>query len=287
MFDKIVHASDGSKYAFLALTWALALAKQNNSELHIVCVEEVPYLPESIGEVSEALNSTRQRIEGVFEQARAIAEKYQVKLNTHVITGHPVRDIVTLAADLEADLLVIGARGHSSFYQRMIGSKADRMVQLAKCPVLVVKEDEAKVTGPMFGKILHANDGSKSALRGLSIALAIARQNQSEFHMVSVEEAPYSPGASNEARQPTGDIARRIEELVQRARALADEQQVQIHAHAIKGHPVRDIVNLAVHLGADLLVIGAVGHTALFERLIGSRANQLMQLARCPVLIVK
>ncbi len=47
MFDKIVHASDGSKYAFLALTWALALAKQNNSELHIVCVEEVPYLPDS------------------------------------------------------------------------------------------------------------------------------------------------------------------------------------------------------------------------------------------------
>ncbi len=287
MFDKILHANDGSKYAFRALTWALALAKQNNSELHMVCVEEVPYLPESIGEVSEALNSTRRHIEGLFEQACAIAKTFEVKLNTHVITGHPVRDIVTLAADLQADLLVLGARGHSSFYQRLIGSKADRMMQLAKCPVLVVKEEEATITGPKFGKILHANDGSKAALRGLSMALAIAKQNQSEFHMVSVEEAPYMPEAPDEARRPTGDIARRIEELIQRARVTANEQQVEIHAHAIKGHPVRDIVKLAGHLGVDLLVIGAVGHSALYERLIGSRADQLVQLARCPVLIVK
>ncbi len=287
MFDKILHANDGSKYAFRALTWALALAKQNSSELHMVCVEEVPYLPESIGEVSETLNATRRHIEDLFERSRAMAKTFQVKLNTHVITGHPVRDIVTLAADLEADLLVLGARGHSTFYQRLLGSKADRMMQLAKCPVLVVKEEKAKITGPEFGKILLANDGSKAALRGLTMALAIARQNQSEFHMVSVEEAPYSPEAPDDARQPTGDTARRIEELIQRARVIANEQQVEIHAHAIKGHPVRDIVKLSADLGADLLVIGAVGHSALYERLIGSRADQLVQLARCPVLIVK
>jgi nucleotide-binding universal stress UspA family protein len=62
-----------------------------------------------------------------------------VSLLTHVLTGHPVRDIVKLAADVEADLLVIGATGHSALYERMIGSRADRIVQLAQCPVLVVK----------------------------------------------------------------------------------------------------------------------------------------------------
>jgi len=40
---------------------------------------------------------------------------------------------------LKADLLVIGATGHSAFYERMIGSRADRLVQLAPCPVLVIK----------------------------------------------------------------------------------------------------------------------------------------------------
>jgi nucleotide-binding universal stress UspA family protein len=50
-----------------------------------------------------------------------------------------VRDIVGLAAELKVDLLVIGATGHSALYERMIGSRADRIMQLAPCPVLVVK----------------------------------------------------------------------------------------------------------------------------------------------------
>jgi nucleotide-binding universal stress UspA family protein len=56
-----------------------------------------------------------------------------------VIAGHPVRDIVELAKELKVELLVIGATGHSALYERLIGSRADRIVQLAHCPVLVVK----------------------------------------------------------------------------------------------------------------------------------------------------
>jgi nucleotide-binding universal stress UspA family protein len=44
-----------------------------------------------------------------------------------VLAGHPVRTIVELAGRLPADLLVIGARGLSALYERMIGSRADRM----------------------------------------------------------------------------------------------------------------------------------------------------------------
>jgi nucleotide-binding universal stress UspA family protein len=62
-----------------------------------------------------------------------------LQLKTHVVVGHPVRDIVELAAELEVELLVIGAVGHSALYERLIGSRADRITQLAQCPVLVVK----------------------------------------------------------------------------------------------------------------------------------------------------
>ena len=44
-----------------------------------------------------------------------------------------------LAGELGADLLVIGATGHSTFYERLIGSRAGRLVDLAPCPVLVAK----------------------------------------------------------------------------------------------------------------------------------------------------
>jgi len=75
--------------------------------------------------------------------------------------------------------------------------------------------------------------------------------------------------------------------VLQRARAMAQEQSVQLHTHVVAGHPVRDIVGLAAELKIDLLVIGATGHSALYERMIGSRADRIMQLAPCPVLVVK
>jgi nucleotide-binding universal stress UspA family protein len=139
MFSKILHANDGSEQAFHALALALAIARQNNSELHMVSVEEIDYMPEFLEEVREETGTAARRFHGVLKRARAMAEAAQVQLITHVITGHPVRDVVLLAADLKVDLLVIGATGHSALYERMIGSRADRIVQLAQCPVLVVK----------------------------------------------------------------------------------------------------------------------------------------------------
>ncbi len=77
-----------------------------------------------------------RRFHKVLQRARGMTEESHVKLDTHVIAGHPVRDIVELAKELKVELL-IGATGHSSVHERLIGSRADRIVQLA--PVLVVK----------------------------------------------------------------------------------------------------------------------------------------------------
>jgi nucleotide-binding universal stress UspA family protein len=139
MFATILHANDGSEHAFRALALALAIAKQNRSEVHMVCVEEIPYLPEFMEEVRESTGTAARYFHGVLQRARSLAEQSQVHLRTHVLAGHPVRDIVRLANEIKADLLVIGATGHSAIYERMIGSRADRIVQLAQCPVLVLK----------------------------------------------------------------------------------------------------------------------------------------------------
>jgi nucleotide-binding universal stress UspA family protein len=139
----------------------------------------------------------------------------------------------------------------------------------------------------VFRKILHANDGSEHAFRALAVALAIARQNDSDLHMVSVEEIDYMPEFIEEVREETGTAARRFHKVLQRARATAEDSHVNLRTHVIAGHPVRDIVELAKELEVELLVIGATGHSALYERLIGSRADRIVQLAHCPVLVVK
>ena len=139
MFARILCANDGSERAFAAFAVAVTMAKENKSDLHMVSVEEVDYLPEFIEEVREESAVAARRFHKPHQRARALAEQNHVALHIHVLTGHAVRDIVRLAGDLKADLLVIGATGHSQFYERMLGSRADRLVHLAPCPVLVVK----------------------------------------------------------------------------------------------------------------------------------------------------
>ncbi len=139
MFAKILCANDGSERAFHALATAITIAKENDSELHMVSVEEIDYMPEFIEEVREEIGTAARRYHTVLQRARDMAEKDHVKLHTHVLAGHPVRDIVELAAELKVDLLVIGSAGHSELYERMLGSRADRLVHLAGCPVLVVR----------------------------------------------------------------------------------------------------------------------------------------------------
>jgi nucleotide-binding universal stress UspA family protein len=139
MFSKILHANDGSEHAFHALTMAVAIARQNNSELHMISVEEIDYMPEFIEEVREETGTAARRYHPAIQRARALADQNGLRLHVHVVAGHPVRDIVDLAGELQAKLLVIGARGHSALYERIVGSRADRIIQLAPCPVLVVK----------------------------------------------------------------------------------------------------------------------------------------------------
>src|SRR5262245_42717925 len=115
------------------------MAKQNNSDLHMVSVEEIDYMPELIEAVREENGTAARRFNGVQQRAHRMAEASHVKLDAHVVAGHPVRDIVELAKELDVELLVIGATGHSALYERLIGSRADRIVQIAHCPVLVVK----------------------------------------------------------------------------------------------------------------------------------------------------
>ena len=139
MFKRILHANDGSEHAFNALSLAIKIAKQSGADLHMISVEEIDYLPETMEDVREETGVAARRFHRVINRSRTMAEECQIKLKTHVVAGHPVRDIVDLAGDLKADLLVVGASGHSALYDRMLGSRADRLVHLSPCPVLVVK----------------------------------------------------------------------------------------------------------------------------------------------------
>jgi nucleotide-binding universal stress UspA family protein len=137
MFKTILHANDGSDQAFDALALALQIAKHDHAELHMVSVAERGHPPEPAEETAKGPGT--MRFDQVLQRGRHMAEQNQVKIQIHVLAGQPVRDVVKLASDLKADLIVVGASAHSAPYDRMIGSRAQRILYLAACPVLVVR----------------------------------------------------------------------------------------------------------------------------------------------------
>ncbi len=139
----------------------------------------------------------------------------------------------------------------------------------------------------MFTRILHANDGSDHAFNALKLALQLARKDAAELHMVSVEERGHMPQLAEEGERGTIAATLRFDRTLQRARALAEGGQVKLRAHVLAGHPVHNVIKLAIELNADLIVVGSSGHSALYDRMIGSRAQKLLHQATCPVLVVK
>jgi nucleotide-binding universal stress UspA family protein len=131
MFKTILNGNDGSDYAFKALSYAIDVARQNGSDLHMVCVEEIDYAPEFIEEIREQTGTASRRFQTVIQRANTTAAERDLKIMTHVLAGRPVRDIVQLAGEIGAELLVVGATGHSALYERLIGGRADRILQLA------------------------------------------------------------------------------------------------------------------------------------------------------------
>ncbi|MGQ9860341.1 MAG: universal stress protein [Thermodesulfobacteriota bacterium] len=74
---------------------------------------------------------------------------------------------------------------------------------------------------------------------------------------------------------------------VGRSKAMAQAGGVVLRSHVIVGHEVKIIVEFATEHRFDLLVIGFMGHSALYNRVMGGKCQNLVRLAPCSVLVVK
>ena len=139
MFRKILVANDGSDGAFKAFDAALKLAKPSRTALHMICVEEIQWVPGTREEVIGEKELADRKFAQVVTKAQEVAKRQRVKLVPHIVAGHAVSTIVDFIARDGYDLLVIGFMGHTALYNRVIGGTTDRLVELAPCAVLVVK----------------------------------------------------------------------------------------------------------------------------------------------------
>ena len=139
----------------------------------------------------------------------------------------------------------------------------------------------------MFKKILIANDGSEGAFKALDAALRLAHSQKALLHMICVEETQWIPGSREEVIGDKEIADRKFAEVVAKSEAEAKHHRVKLISHILMGHPVPAIVDFIERDGFDLLVAGFMGHSALYNRVIGSTTDRLVELAPCTVLIVK
>jgi nucleotide-binding universal stress UspA family protein len=139
MFRKILTANDGSQNAFKGLDAPADIAAKYGADLHVILVEEIEPRNGTIEEIDRRKEREDRLLHRHLKHIEAAAAQRGVAVQPHAFIGHPVRTIVAFAKDNGFDLLVIGATGHSEFYEMLLGGRADRILRLAHCPVLVVK----------------------------------------------------------------------------------------------------------------------------------------------------
>ncbi len=155
----ILLATDGSENVAHATTVAVQLSKETGSDLHIVYVGEDAYsatlvYPDATdpGVVEREDPILVEQLQRQFEQmSRRVLETEAEKVRelggtvtqAHLRMGKAAAEIVDLAEDLGAGLVVVGSRGLGGIKRALMGSVSDSVVRHAHCPVLVVRRELA------------------------------------------------------------------------------------------------------------------------------------------------
>src|SRR5262252_7990813 len=139
----------------------------------------------------------------------------------------------------------------------------------------------------MYRKILVAHDGSPGAFAALAAGLDLAARLAAEIHIISVTELPAFPGTMDEVIEEQDEGQRHLQPVIDRAKQLAALKGLTLEAHLLPGHPVKVIADFVGDRGFDLLVVGFMGHSALYNSLIGSTTGRLVNHAPSAVLVVK
>ena len=139
---KILIATDGSDSAHEALEFGLDLAAEQDAKAFIVhvapAVDVMPYA--NFGYVAPSVpHEFDEHDRECLQEAAELAAEKGVDVETGLLKGRPADEIVTYADTIDADLIVVGSRGHGAIASALIGSVSRGVLHESRRPVLVVR----------------------------------------------------------------------------------------------------------------------------------------------------
>ena len=231
---------------------------------------------------SKAGRTEKQHVTAVQKDLEAIGSELKAVLSHCEITvavkeGDPREELIVLANEMRADMVLMGSNNRS------VGSVSQAVLNAAPCPVLIAKNDGDALQDVQAGfrTVLVPFDNSVYSQTSLAWLLQFKwLQNASFILLTIVDSQPQS--ADDEA------IA-----VIQETLSMAALQlQAGLHSARVAtriafGKPHEAILEAALELQADLLVMGSHGHTGIQKMILGSVSSEVSRRASCSVLVVR
>jgi nucleotide-binding universal stress UspA family protein len=138
MLEKILLAVDESEHARKAVPAAIELARAGGGTVHVLHVRELAFARATV--VGDSPEEAERLVAGVVEELKqaGVAAEGSVR----PAAAGPARAILEQARDLDASMIVVGSRGQGALGGLLLGSVAHKVIQLAACPVLVVRDQQ-------------------------------------------------------------------------------------------------------------------------------------------------
>lgn len=296
---RILLAIDGSVSSDRATELVSSLALPTESTIRVVAVQQ-PYadaLALSWAAVGDASGNTEseeeadaRRLREAIQRAEIVLKRPGLTIDGFLVRGRPASAIVDEGGAMEADLIVMGSRGHGTIATMVLGSTASEVVDHASCPVLVAR-------GATIGDVAFADDGSKSARTAEGVLTRWPLFADRTISVVMVAEiaipvaAGFTPGLYDQVLESytrSADEAR-LESRQEASGAAQRLEEAGLHATpiALEGDAAAEILRFAVERRVGTIVMGTRGHTGLARLLLGSVARNVLLHAPCSVLIVR
>ena len=293
--EKILVPLDFSVDSMEALNYAVWLAKQFRAAIHLVHVYPPDEASAPVG--GHLLLQSAEAIERLNEELAGIHQKHVSTFrpeNCHIRGGRPYEEIVRLAREIDADLIVLATRGYSGLKHLLLGSSAERVVRNAPCPVLVgpKRKQKAKPNRQTFAirTILVPTDFSQCSLVGTEYAAFLARKFGAILRLFHAMYPYTNYVFVDRAGVRLSGLAEAVEETARQEMDALKQMDLLggliVEADLLPGPAVDEICAAAGSPDVDLIVISTHGRTGLKHALIGSVAEHVVRYAERPVLVV-
>jgi len=294
--SRILCPVDFSEPSTVALRAAFMLARWYDADVVVPYIAQLSLPPAPFAPVPPITltNEERERTRVQLQRFVEDAGPGDVRVDTEVREGSVVDDILRLADEQPADLIVMGTHGRTGFDHLLVGSVTERVLRKSDRPVLTVRGGDAVVpeSPPApFRSILCPIDFSPASLAALQYALNLAQESGGRLTVLHVPDWPAEVSGVEVLGPRAAEYQRRLVDAsrlrLQSAVPDSARSWCEIEERVAFGRPWEAILDETTRCAADLIAIGAHGREGLLRHVLGSTTDHVVRAAACPVLTVR